>query len=80
MGITFISLLTYLKLQIEFLFSSLFYLFIKGSRVAMPLSRIALQSPAGAARGQVWHKPSSWDGSMTNVSSFFVFFPLFACI
>lgn len=25
----------------------------KGNRFAMPLSRIALQSPAGAARGQV---------------------------
>lgn len=27
--------------------------FMKGNRFAMPLSRIALQSPAGAARGQV---------------------------
>lgn len=26
---------------------------VKGNRFAMPLSRIALQSPAGAARGQV---------------------------
>lgn len=27
---------------------------LKGNRFAMPLSRVALESPAGAARGQVW--------------------------
>lgn len=31
-----------------------FLMIFKGSRVGMPLSRVALQSPAGAARGQVW--------------------------
>lgn len=30
------------------------YEFVKGHRFTMPLSRIALESPAGAARGQVW--------------------------
>lgn len=28
------------------------FLFLKGTRFAMPMSRVALQSPAGAARGQ----------------------------
>jgi len=38
--------------NINILFSLVLRL-IKGSRVAMPLCRVALQSPAGAARGQV---------------------------
>lgn len=42
-----------LKLNLE-TFLLWFSAVSKGNRSAMPLSRIALQSPAGAARGQVW--------------------------
>lgn len=42
------------NLDSEFLMCFLWSWIVKGHRFAMPLSRIALESPAGAARGQVW--------------------------
>lgn len=43
------------QIALRFFFFCIFnYLeILKGQRFAMPLSRIALESPAGAARGQV---------------------------
>lgn len=37
-----------------------FFPILKGRRSVMPLARIAIQPPAGAARGQVWLESSSY--------------------
>lgn len=57
-SILFVDLVLTKAILFESIISSnnifFFLCHMKGSRVAMPLSRIALQSPAGAARGQVF--------------------------
>lgn len=52
---------------------------IKGNRFAMPLSRIALQSPAGSARGQVMLS-SVWDYCYHQLSNLWMGFLFYANI